>query len=104
MSVPQPHVRHFRTEAEHDRATAEITLQLKAFGDACRMAATSRTDSGRHIEQIVRDFFAFDIRQGPPPEGLVVELARLSLDLTWDETIMVYCGGIVRVYVFHEAR
>ncbi len=34
-------------------------------------------------------------------EDLVAELVRLSVDLTWDETILVYCGGIVRVYAFH---
>ena len=94
-------VRHFRTAAEHDRATDEIPLQLRTFGDACRMAAVSRTDSRHHIERLVREFFAFDVRQGTPPEDQVAVLVRLRLDPTWDETILVYCGGPVRVYVFY---
>ena len=94
-------VRHFRTAAEHDRATAEISLQLRTFGDACRMAAVSRADSRRHIERLVREFFAFDVRRGAPPDDQVALLVKLCVDPTWDETILVYCGGPVRVYAFY---
>ena len=69
-----------------------------------RMAAVSRTDPRHHIERLVREFFAFDVRQGTPPEDQVAVLVRLRLDPTWDETILVYCGGPVRVYVFMRGK
>ncbi len=100
-SSPAFLVRHFRTDDEHGRAIAEIALQVKTLGDACRMAVLNREHSGRMIGQLVRDFFSFDVKQGLPPEDLVNQLVQLSLDTKWDETILVYCGTVVRIYIFY---